>query len=108
MTTGVKIGIGVGAAAVVAFSIYWFFIRETDKVVKKVGASPSTGGSGSPKTVSEEDSEKIPLINEIIYRISAVSKFKDEASKKEMQKKEYNFWMTKTLKEVQEKHSRTK
>ena len=35
MTTGVKIGIGVGVAAA-AFGIYWFFIREGEEVAAKI------------------------------------------------------------------------
>ena len=101
LSTGTKVAIGVGVAVVVGFGIYWFFIREGEKVASNIKGD-------TKKQISDEDSEKILLANEIVKKLASVTKFKDEASKKEMMKKEYDFWMSKTLKEVQEKNDRTK
>lgn len=93
METGTKILIGAVAGIAIGVGIYFATRTKTDDVAKKI---------------SDEDSEKIPLINEILSALAARTKFKDDASKKEMMKKEYDFLMTKTLKEVQEKLGRVK
>mgnify|MGYP001569280407 FL=1 len=82
--------IGIVAAALTAFGIYWFFIRETGKVV--VAAK-----------ISDEDSDKIPLINELLSKQAATMRFSSAEAKKEAMKKQYDYWMKKTLKEVEAK-----
>src|SRR3990167_6854626 len=65
METGTKVAIGVGAAAVVGFGIYWFFIREGEEVAEAaIGGKPIN--EMSPEEIKAAGASKIKL-TQVVY-----------------------------------------